>query len=68
MQERNVIISFFFFVFSEIVIITGSQIPICMPRNDAVDNLLGALTIAAHFQIPEVTLLAHLVIVFLIKR
>ncbi|KAJ1974631.1 hypothetical protein H4R34_004647, partial [Dimargaris verticillata] len=38
------------------VIITGSQIPISEVRNDAVENLLGALTIAGHFVIPEVTL------------
>ncbi|KAJ1974237.1 hypothetical protein H4R35_003709 [Dimargaris xerosporica] len=38
------------------VIITGSQIPISEVRNDAVENLLGALTIAGHFAIPEVTL------------
>ncbi|KAF9430620.1 hypothetical protein BGZ94_005625 [Podila epigama] len=38
------------------VIITGSQVPITEIRNDAIDNLLGALTIAGHFVIPEVTL------------
>ncbi|KAI8990970.1 asparaginase-domain-containing protein [Mycotypha africana] len=38
------------------VIITGSQVPLTEVRNDAVDNLLGALTIAGHFVIPEVTL------------
>ncbi len=38
------------------VIITGSQVPLSEVRNDAVDNLLGALTIAAHFVIPEVGL------------
>ncbi|KAF9580728.1 hypothetical protein BGW38_002502 [Lunasporangiospora selenospora] len=38
------------------VIITGSQVPITEIRNDAVDNLLGALTIAGHFVIPEVCL------------
>lgn len=38
------------------VIITGSQISICEFRNDAVNNLVGALTIAGHFVIPEVTL------------
>lgn len=38
------------------VIITGSQIPLSELRNDASDNLLGALTIAGHYVIPEVTL------------
>lgn len=38
------------------VIITGSQVPISEVRNDAVDNLLGALTIAGHFVLPEVGL------------
>jgi 60kDa lysophospholipase len=38
------------------VIITGSQVPLSEVRNDAVDNLLNALTIAGHFVIPEVTL------------
>jgi 60kDa lysophospholipase len=38
------------------VILTGSQIPLAHHRNDAVDNLLGALTIAGHYEIPEVCL------------
>lgn len=38
------------------VIITGSQVPLTEVRNDAVENLLGALTVAGHFVIPEVTL------------
>ncbi|PJF20031.1 L-asparaginase domain-containing protein [Paramicrosporidium saccamoebae] len=38
------------------VIFTGSQIPFSEVRNDARDNLLGALTIAGHFMIPEVCL------------
>ncbi|KAI9136797.1 asparaginase-domain-containing protein [Paraphysoderma sedebokerense] len=38
------------------VILTGSQVPLAEVRNDAVENLLGALTIAGHFVIPEVTL------------
>jgi L-asparaginase type I len=36
------------------VIVTGSQVPIGHLRNDAVDNLLGALLLAAHHAIPEV--------------
>lgn len=38
------------------VILTGSQVPLSEVRNDAVDNLLGALTIAGHYTIPEVGL------------
>jgi len=38
------------------VIITGSQIPLCEVRNDARDNLITSLLIAAHFDIPEVCL------------
>jgi len=38
------------------VILTGSQIPIGEARSDAIDNVLGALTLAGHFQIPEVCL------------
>lgn len=36
------------------VILTGSQIPLVRPRNDGLANLLGALNIAGHFDIPEV--------------
>ncbi|KAI5121020.1 hypothetical protein M0805_005966 [Coniferiporia weirii] len=35
------------------VILTGAQIPLSELRNDAVDNLLGALAIAGHYIIPE---------------
>ncbi|KAG5460267.1 MAG: asparaginase-domain-containing protein [Olpidium bornovanus] len=41
---------------SKTVILTGSQVPLAEIRNDAVENLLGALTIAGHFVIPEVCL------------
>jgi len=37
------------------VIITGAQIPISEVRNDGLDNLLGALTIARSYTIPEVS-------------
>lgn len=33
-------------------ILTGAQIPLSQLRNDAIDNLLGALTIAGHYVIP----------------
>lgn len=36
------------------VVITGSQIPLMELKNDAVDNLLGSLLVAGHFNIPEV--------------
>ncbi|KAJ7343215.1 L-asparaginase [Mycena albidolilacea] len=35
------------------VILTGAQIPLSQLRNDAVENLLGALTIAGNYIIPE---------------
>lgn len=38
------------------VIFTGSQIPFSEVRNDAKDNFLGALTLAGHYIIPEVSL------------
>lgn len=38
------------------VILTGSQIPLCEPRNDARENLLTAMILAAEYPIPEVCL------------
>ena len=38
------------------VILTGSQIPLCEIRNDAQENLVTSLMIAAHYPIPEVCL------------
>jgi L-asparaginase len=38
------------------VVITGAQIPLCNVRNDARENLITALLIAANFKIPEVCL------------
>ncbi|KAF9265601.1 L-asparaginase [Marasmius fiardii PR-910] len=38
------------------VIVTGAQIPLSQLRNDATDNLMGALTIAGHYIIPECSL------------
>ena len=38
------------------VIITGAQIPLCEVRNDARENLITAILIAANFEIPEVCL------------
>ncbi|NKQ37547.1 MAG: asparaginase [Chloroflexi bacterium] len=39
------------------VIVTGSQIPLCEIRNDAQNNLIAALLLAANYDIPEVSLL-----------
>jgi lysophospholipase len=41
---------------SKTVVLTGSQIPIAELRNDAVDNLLGALLVAGPYLIPEVVI------------
>jgi lysophospholipase len=41
------------------VVLTGAQIPLEQLRNDAEDNLLGALQIAAQYTIPEVGLYFH---------
>ncbi len=38
------------------VVITGAQIPLCEVRNDARENLITAMLIAADFAIPEVCL------------
>jgi L-asparaginase len=38
------------------VVVTGSQIPLAEPRNDARENLLTALELAATSQVPEVCL------------
>jgi L-asparaginase len=38
------------------VIITGSQIPLCEVRNDARENLITSLLIAAKYPVPEVCL------------
>lgn len=38
------------------VIVTGSQIPLCEVRNDARENLITSLLIAAGYDIPEVCL------------
>ena len=38
------------------VIVTGSQIPLCEIRNDAQENLISSLLLAANYDIPEVGL------------
>ncbi|KAI9029271.1 asparaginase-domain-containing protein [Hyaloraphidium curvatum] len=49
-------LSFMLEALGKTVILTGSQIPLSEVRNDAVENLLGSLTIAGHYTIPEVCL------------
>jgi L-asparaginase type I len=41
------------------VVFTGSQIPLSVLRNDAIDNLLDALTLAGLFEVPEVGVFFH---------
>lgn len=41
------------------VILTGSQKPFSQILNDATDNLLGAIILAGHHPIPEVTIFFH---------
>ena len=52
-------LSFMLVNLSKTVILTGSQIPLVEVRSDALDNLLGALTVAGHYEIPEVCLFFH---------
>ena len=52
-------LSFMLVNLSKTVILTGSQIPLTDQRNDGLDNLLGAMTVASHFIIPEVCLYFH---------
>ncbi|XP_065660704.1 L-asparaginase isoform X1 [Hydra vulgaris] len=49
-------LSYMFENLDKTVILTGSQIPIFEQRNDGRSNFVGALEIAGHFIIPEVTL------------
>ncbi|VDM95139.1 unnamed protein product [Thelazia callipaeda] len=48
-------LSFMFENLRKPVVITGAQIPVCEVRSDGRENLIGALIIAANFDIPEVT-------------
>ena len=50
------VVSFILENLNKSVVFTGSQIPITELRNDAVDNLLGALLVAGPYIIPEVVL------------
>jgi L-asparaginase type I len=48
-------LSFMLMNLGKTVILTGSAIPLAYEPNDATDNIGGALLIAGHFDIPEVT-------------
>lgn len=52
-------VSFMIENLSKPIIFTGGVIPISIMRNDSFTNLLGALTIAGHFNIPEVCIFFH---------
>ena len=49
-------LSFFLNGLEKPVIVTGSQVPLCEIRNDARENLITSIMIAANFNIPEVCL------------
>jgi L-asparaginase len=49
-------LAFMFEALSKPVIFTGSQVPLCEPRNDAQDNLIASLIIAADYPLPEICL------------
>lgn len=49
-------LSFMLMNLGKTVILTGSAIPLAYEPNDASDNIGGALLIAGHFDIPEVTI------------
>lgn len=49
-------LSFMLVNLSKPVIVTGSQLPLGEIRNDAVENMLGALALAGQYNIPEVCL------------
>ena len=56
MAYTSSLLSFVLENLNKTVCVTGSQIPLSELRNDAVDNLLGALLVAGPFLIPEVVL------------
>lgn len=49
-------LAFMFEALAKPVIFTGSQVPLCEPRNDAQDNLIASLMIAADYPLPEICL------------
>lgn len=51
------ILSFMLENLNKPVVVTGSQIPLCEMRNDALSNLIDAITVAGTLHIPEVCLM-----------
>lgn len=49
------------FSFASIQIVTGAQIPLSQLRNDAVENLLGALSVAGHYIIPGMAVMVLMI-------
>ncbi|XP_033104900.1 L-asparaginase-like [Anneissia japonica] len=56
MSYTSSALSFMFENLGKPVILTGSQVPLEETRSDGRENLLGALYLAGHYVIPEVTL------------
>ena len=55
-------LSFYLEGLSKPVILTGSQIPISEPRNDAVENVVSAMLFATNFKVREVCIYFHSVL------
>lgn len=49
-------LSFLFDGLAKSVILTGSQVPLCRPRTDALENLVTSLILAADYGVPEVAI------------
>jgi L-asparaginase len=49
-------LAFLFEGLAKTVVLTGSQVPLCRPRTDALENLVTSLILAADYRIPEVGL------------
>jgi L-asparaginase len=49
-------LAFLFDGLTKTIILTGSQVPLCRPRTDALENLVTSLILAADYRIPEVGL------------
>lgn len=54
MAYTSSVLSFMLENLNKSVVLTGSQIPLSELRNDAIDNLLGAMLVAGPYLIPEV--------------
>jgi L-asparaginase len=49
-------LAFLFDGLGKSVILTGSQVPLCRPRSDALENLVTSLILAAEHRVPEVAI------------